>query len=76
MKVGTLLLILHDVIEKLVGMNILSTSGDFINPTVGQDVQIATMIEQAAKAHGVVIQSDVDKILNILPLVMSLVGVK
>ncbi len=73
MKVGTLLLILHDVIEKLVGMSLLSSNGDFVSPTVEQDLQIATMVEQCAKAHGVVIQSEVDKILNVLPLVSSLI---
>jgi len=73
MKVGTLLLILHDVIEKLVGAGLLTPAGDFVGPTAEQDVQIAVMVEQAAKAHGVAIQSEVDKIINALPLVMTLV---
>lgn len=73
MKVGTLLLILHDVVEKLVGMSLLDTNGNFTAPTLEQDLQIATMVEQCAKARGVVVQSEVDKILNVLPLVASLV---
>lgn len=73
MKVGTLLLILHDVTEKLVGMNLLSNDGSFVAPTVQQDLLIAVMVEDCAKARGIVIQSDVDKILHALPLVLSLV---
>lgn len=73
MKVGTLLLILHDVIEGLVSEGLLLKDGTFLGPNLGQDLQIVTMVENAAKAHGVVIQSEVDKIIQVLPLVMSLV---
>jgi hypothetical protein len=73
MKVGTVLLILHDVIEKLVGMGLLTAAGDFVGPTVDQDLQIAMVVEEAAKAHGVIFQAEIDKILHALPLVMSFV---
>lgn len=73
MKVGTLLLILHDVIEGLVGMNLLLSTGDFNSPTIQQDVAIASMVERCAKTHGVIVQADLDKILNILPLVVGLI---
>jgi hypothetical protein len=73
MKVGILLLILRDVINGLLRMNLLSTAGEFVAPTLDQDLAIAAMVEQAAKAHGVVVQAEVDKIINALPLVLSLV---
>lgn len=73
MKVGTLLLILHDVIEKLVGMGLLTNDGNFIGPTIQQDLEIATMVEGVAKARGVVVQSEVDKILQALPLVTAFI---
>ena len=39
MKVGTLLLILHDVIEKLVGMGLLTSDGNFLSGTYINDVR-------------------------------------
>ena len=73
MKVGTLLLILHDVIEKLVGMNLLMSDGSFNTPTLQQDLLIASIVEECVKVRGVVIQSEVDKILQVLPLVVSFI---
>ena len=73
MKAGTLLLILHDVVDNLVSMKLLLPDGSFAAPTVGQDLQIATMVETAAKNHGVVIQSEVDKIIQALPFVMAFI---
>lgn len=73
MKVGTLLLIAHDVVEKLVGMGLLTNDGDFVGPTLEQDLTLVTVVEECAKARGVVVQSEVDKIIHVLPLVMSLV---
>lgn len=72
MKVGTLLLILHDVIEKLVNMGLLTAEGDFVGPTLEQDFQIASMVESAARARGVVVQDDVDRIINALPFIFRL----
>lgn len=76
MKVGTLLLVLHDVIEGLVGEGLLTAEGDFVGPTVNQDFQLATMVENALKHHGVTLPEDVDKVIQVLPLVLSLAGVK
>ena len=73
MKVGTILLILHDVTEKLVGMQLLTVEGDFVSPDLKQDVAIVAMVEECAKARGVVFQADVDKIINALPLVLALI---
>ena len=73
MKVGTLLLILHDVIEKLVGMNLLMSDRSFNTPTLQQDLLIASMVEECVKARGVVVQSEIDKILQVLPLVVSFI---
>lgn len=73
MKFGTVLLILHDVTEGLVGMGLLTAQGDFVGPDITQDLKIVTMVEQAAKARGVIIQSEVDKIINALPLLLAFV---
>lgn len=73
MKVGTLLLILHDVIEDLVSLGLLNNEGDFIGPTLAQDFDIAKHVENRAKQRGIVIQDDVDKIINALPLVIALI---
>lgn len=74
MKLGLFLLILHDVIEKLVGMGLLTSAGDFVGPSLQQDFDIAVMVEQCAKARGVLFQDDLDRILNALPLVLNLLG--
>ena len=73
MKVGTLLLILHDVIEKLVGMGLLTSDGNFLSPTLQQDLLIASMVEECVKTRGIVVQSEIDKILQVLPLVVSFI---
>ena len=73
MKVGTLLFILHDVIDDLFTLKLLLPNGDFVGPTLAQDVEIVKAVENRLKQHGVTIQSDVDKVINVLPLVISLV---
>ncbi len=73
MKVGTLLLIAHDVVEKLVGMNLLTNEGEFVSSNLQQDLTVITMIENCIKARGITVQSEVDKIINILPLIAGLV---
>jgi len=73
MKVGTLLLILHDVIEDLVAQGLLNADGSFVSPTLAQDFDIAKHVENRAKQRGVVIQDEVDKIINALPLVIALI---
>lgn len=73
MKVGTLLLILRDVVEGLEKMNLLLPDGSFTSPSIQQDLQIVTLVESSAKAHGIVVQSEVDKIIQTLPFVMAFI---
>jgi len=73
MKVGLVLLILHDVIEKLVGVGLLTPEGDFVAPTLAQDLNIARIVEESAKARGVVVNDDVDKIILALPFIVGLI---
>lgn len=72
MKIGTLLLITHDVVEKLVGMGLLTAEGDFTNPDIKQDLAIIAMVESCVKARGVHVQEDVDKIMFLLNLASTL----
>lgn len=74
MKVGTLLLIAHDVIGKLESSGLLTADGEFAGlEDLKSDVALAVMIEECAKARGVQVKEDVDKILHALPLLMSFV---
>lgn len=73
MKVGTLLYVVHDTIEKMVAMGLLLPSGDFASPNTEQDIELASFIEGSLKQHGVDIPDQIDKVMKALPLVFSLV---
>lgn len=73
MKAGILLLIIHDVIEGLVHEGILTPTGDFTSVNISEDIRIAVMVETTIKARGITVQSDVDKILNALPIILPFI---
>lgn len=76
MKLGTLLLVLHDIIEDLVSLGVIIPDGNMNSEaldTVRENVQFAVMIENRLKQHGVVVKSEVDKVINALPLLLTLV---
>lgn len=74
MKAGTLLLVLHDVVEMLVAKGYLTADGDMSAPhTLEQDLEIVTAVENILKARGITVQENVDKVINALPLIFTLV---
>ena len=76
MKVGTLLLVFHDVIENLVALDVLDKDGNLYSTALDslqEDFRLVSMIEMSLKNHGVTVQENIDKVINALPLVLSLI---
>lgn len=76
MKAGTLLKIMADIIPILEHDGIIDDVGDFHEPSVSQWAALAGQIEAVLHNHGVTVQENVDKVINGLPLILSLLGVK
>ena len=76
MNIGTALKILADVIKLLTGMGIIKIDGTFKTPNAAEDGMIAARVVEILKNYGVDTPDQVDKILQILPLALSLAGVK
>lgn len=76
MKVGTLLLIFSDVIQLLKNIGVINSFDEFIATTAEQDMMIAARVELILKAHGVTVPEKVDQVIALVPLVLSLAGVK
>lgn len=76
MKIGIALVIFADIIKMLKGANIIDEYGDFRTPTANEDAVLVTRVARILEDHGVDVPDQVDKILQILPLVLSLAGVK
>jgi hypothetical protein len=76
MNAGVLLFVISDVKNYLVAKNLLSTDGAFGALTVGQDIEIATVVKNSIESHGTDLPDEIDKVLAILPLVLQLVGIK
>jgi hypothetical protein len=76
MKPGILLLVAHDVIEDLVAMGVIDANGNLFGTALDslkENFQFAAMVEKRLKARGVVVQTNVDKVINALPLIFALV---
>lgn len=76
MEAGVILFVLRDGTNYLESKNLLKTDGKFGTFTPQNDAELAVVIETSLKSHGVVVPNEVDKVLTILPLVLSLAGVK
>lgn len=76
MKIGTLVKILADIIPILENDGLLDANDDFHEPTVQQWAALAGQIEAVLHNHGITVQENVDKVIQILPMVLSLSGVK
>ncbi len=76
MNAGTLLKVIRDVIDDLEQDGILKDDGSFVWPTdVQADVKLANQVNASLLAHGVTEPVEVQKVLAVLPLVLSLAGV-
>lgn len=76
MKVGTLVRIISEILPILERDGIIDANDDFHAPSPTQWAALAIEIEQVVKKHGVTVQDEVDRIVNGLPLILALVGVK
>lgn len=76
MKVSTLLLILADVVPLLERDGLIDTNGDFVTPTAAQWTKLATDVNNVLTARGVKEPAQVAQILTLIPLVLSIAGVK
>lgn len=76
MKVGTLLLVFHDVIDDLLSLGVLDTSGNLYATALDslqEDLQLVALVEKRLKQRGVSVQENVDKVINALPLILALI---
>lgn len=73
MKAGTLLFVLRDIVDYLEKSGNLLQDGSFGDFSLAEDVQLTTVIIQSLEKHGVTLPTEVDKVLSILPLVITLV---
>ncbi len=56
---------------------ILDANGDAVTPVSVQAIaKVAADVEQLLVSHGVVVPGQADKIIQVLPLLLSLAGVK
>ena len=76
MKVGTLVRVIAEVLPILERNGLIDANDDFHDPTPEQWATVASEVEAVLKAHGVTVQENVDKVIQILPLVLSMAGVK
>ena len=76
MNIGTALKILADIIKLLSGMGILDLNGNFRAPTANEDSLLAVRVEAILENYGITVPDQIEKILQILPLALSLAGVK
>lgn len=75
MKVGTLLLVFHDLIEDLVSLGVLDSNGNLFGTALDslqENLELVAVVEKRLKQHGVVIKDEIDKVINALPLILAL----
>lgn len=75
MKAGMLLIIVGEVIALLKDKGFInSTTGDFGDfNNIANDLTLVSGIETILKNHGVLVPGRVDAIINILPLIISVI---
>ena len=76
MNIGTALKIVAEIIPILVREGIIDEVGNFHEPSAQHWAQLASEVEAVLKLYGVTVQEDVDKVIALLPMILSLAGVK
>lgn len=76
MELGVILFVIRDAVNYMESKGLLKTDGKFGTFTPQLDAELAGVIENSLKSHGVVVPAQVDKVLMIFPLVLQLAGVK
>lgn len=72
MNVGILLKVIKEVTMKLEAMGILTADGTFTGLTVEQDSELAAFAVSELTGHGVTIPNEVTRIVQLLPLLLSI----
>lgn len=76
MNAGTLLLVVKDLTAIFVNKGILRTDGSFDQQkldTIQEDLDLAASIEALLKFYGVAVPDKVDRIIQMVPLIVGLV---
>lgn len=75
MNVIQLLLVLRDAVSKLEAMGCVTPDYKLVFNHPNQWAELGVAVETSLKGHGVVVQEDVDRIIQALPLLLSLARV-
>ena len=77
MKAGTLLLIVGDVIALLGTLGLITADGSLLAPSsAAQDGQLAAGVEAILVKHGVGIPAQANQVVQLIPIILSIAGVK
>lgn len=76
MEAGIILFVIRDGVTYLENKGLITSDGKFGTFTPQDDANLAKLVEDSLKVHGVVVPDEVDKVLTVLPLVLSIAGVK
>jgi hypothetical protein len=67
--------VVDELVDGLVAIGVLDpVTGDFSQPTVEQDAQIAELAVVLAEKHGIDVPAKLEKIVKALPLLLELVN--
>jgi len=72
MNVGQLLFALRDAVNYLEAKGMLKVDGTVLLNDINNDVALASVIEGSLKAHGIDTPEVVDKVIQALPLFVSI----
>jgi hypothetical protein len=76
MEIGVLLFVIADVQKYLSAKNLLQVDGKILHPSIENDADLLAVIENSLREHGVAIDSKIDNVIRMIPLVLSLSGIK
>ena len=76
MEIGVLLFVIADVEKYLSARGLLTVDGKILHPSIENDADLLACIENSLKEHGVTVDDTIDKVIKMIPLVLSLAGVK
>lgn len=64
MKVGTILLILRDVTTQLVSMRLLTAEGDFVTPTLHQDLELVNFVRGLLNKYNIDFTDEIQAVIR------------
>lgn len=72
MNAGTLLEIGADVVNMMKTQGIIDPAGNFVEPSLDKIPELAAAIEAILKSHGVQTPDKLDKMIQLVPLVLAI----